>query len=603
MGQKITMHVIRFLLLFLCVASAPALAAERTMIVLDASGSMWGTIDGRPKLEIARQALRQTLAKLPPGAEVGLMAYGHRERGNCADIELVVPPAPGSGAAIAAAADKMRFLGKTPLTESVRQAAAALRAGEDKATVILITDGVETCAADPCALADELEATGVAFTAHVVGFGLSREEGRQVACLAERTGGRYIRAGNEAELKDALARTVAPPAAPVSSPKSPKSPTAPAAAPVSVPKATVSAAAKPAIGASFPVKWTGPAGANDYVDLVPAGTAEVGKDLSYAYVEKGKDAELRAPGTPGTYDIRYIWAGPDMHRVLATGKVEVGDSAVALIAPASVPAGSAFEVTWKGPGQARDYVDVVPSGHKETEGELSYAYAEQGNPAQLRAPGDAGAYTLRYVLEAAGGRKVLVSVPLKVTAATAALAFPPKAKVGAELVVHWRGPKGAGDYVDIVPAASRETTGETDYAYVDKSEDGETVELKLPAQPGAYAVRYVLEASGGRRELVRVPLTVEDVEPVTLKAPARVAPAAAVEVQWSGPNTKGDYVDLVPAGAAETSGELDYAFTRDLEGKPATLTAPSAPGRYEVRYVLQGVDSRRVLARAPVEVR
>lgn len=590
------MHMIRLLLFFLCVASAPALAAERTMIILDASGSMWGAIDGKPKLEIARQALRQTLARLPPGAEVGLMAYGHRERGNCADIELVVPPAPGSGAAIAAAADKMRFLGKTPLTESVRQAASALRSGEDKATVILITDGVETCAADPCALAAELEATGIDFTAHVVGFGLTREEGRQVACLAERTGGRYIRAGNEAELRDALARTVAAP--PVPKPQTAAPPPS-----VAVPQATVSTAAKPAIGTSFTVKWTGPAAANDYLDIVPAGTKDIGNELSYAYVAKGTDAALRAPGTPGTYDIRYVWAGPDQHRVLATGKVEVGDSKVALIAPASVPAGSAFEVTWKGPGEAHDYVDVVPSGHKETAGELSYAYAKQGNPATLRAPGDVGRYALRYVLEAPGGRTVLVSVPLEVTAATAALAFPPKAKVGAELTVNWRGPKGAGDYVDLVPAAYRQTTGETDYAYVDKSDDGETVELKLPAQPGAYVVRYVLEAPGGRRELARVPLTVEDVEPVMLKAPAQVAPAAAVEVDWSGPNGKGDYVDLVPAGAAETSGELDYAYTRTLDGKPAVLTAPSAPGRFEVRYVLQGVDGRRVLGRVPVEVR
>lgn len=585
--------------MFLCVVSAPALAAERTMIVLDASGSMWGAIDGRPKLEIARQALKQTLAKLPPTAEVGLMAYGHREKGNCADIELVVPPAAGSGAAIAAAADKMRFLGKTPLTESVRQAAAALRSTEDKATVILITDGVETCQADPCALAAELEKTGVDFTAHVVGFGLTREEGRQVACLAERTGGRYIRAGNEAELKDALAQTVAAPPAPKAA--APK--TAAAQASVSVPQATISAPAKPGIGAGFPVKWTGPAATNDYVDLVPAGTKEIGGELSYAYVEKGKEAELRAPGTPGTYDIRYVWNGPDKRRVLATGKVEVVDSKVALVAPASVPAGSAFDVTWKGPGQARDYVDLVPAGHKEAAGEIAYAYAEQGNPATLRAPGEVGKYVLRYVLEAAGGRQVLVTVPLEVTAASAALAFPPKAPAGSALTVNWRGPKGAGDYVDLVPADHKETSGETAYAYVDQSEDGETVELRLPVKPGAYVIRYVLEAAGGRRELARVPFTVEEVAPATLTAPARVAPDAAIAVEWSGPNGDGDYVDLVPAGKAETSDELSYAYTRHTDGKTASLTAPGTPGRYEIRYVLQGVDARRVIARIPVEVR
>lgn len=106
--------------------------------------------------------------------------------------ELIVPPAPGSAPVISTAAAKMRFLGKTPLSEAVRRAAAEMRATEDKATVILITDGIETCAADPCAVATELESQGVDFTAHVVGFGLTKEEGRQVACLAENTGGKYI---------------------------------------------------------------------------------------------------------------------------------------------------------------------------------------------------------------------------------------------------------------------------------------------------------------------------------------------------------------------------------------------------------------------------
>ena len=55
------------------------------------------------------------------------MAYGHREKGSCVDIELVVPPAAGSAPAITSAADTMKFLGKTPLTAAVRQAAEALR--------------------------------------------------------------------------------------------------------------------------------------------------------------------------------------------------------------------------------------------------------------------------------------------------------------------------------------------------------------------------------------------------------------------------------------------------------------------------------------------
>lgn len=187
-------------------------AADRVIIVLDASGSMWAQIDGKPKLEIARESLRAALQSIPADKEIGFMAYGHREKGSCSDIELIVPPAAGTAGAITTAADNLKFLGKTPLTAAVKQAAEALKYTEDKATVVLITDGLETCGGDPCALGKELEAAGVDFTADVVGFGLTAAEGKQVSCLADNTGGKYIQASDEAALKDALAETVAAPA-------------------------------------------------------------------------------------------------------------------------------------------------------------------------------------------------------------------------------------------------------------------------------------------------------------------------------------------------------------------------------------------------------
>jgi Ca-activated chloride channel homolog len=200
----------RLVCLVLAVVLAPviAFAEGKSIIVLDASGSMWGQIDGRAKLEIAREALGTVLAGIPAETEIGLMAYGHREKGSCTDIELVVPPGPGTGPAITDAANAMKFLGKTPLTEAVRRAAGELKSTEEKATVILITDGIETCDADPCALGAELEASGVDFTAHVVGFGLTAEEGATVACLAESTGGKYIEAKDAGALVEALKTTV-----------------------------------------------------------------------------------------------------------------------------------------------------------------------------------------------------------------------------------------------------------------------------------------------------------------------------------------------------------------------------------------------------------
>jgi Ca-activated chloride channel family protein len=206
-----------FMLVAGLLAATEGTAADKTMIVLDASGSMWGQIGGRSKIEIARETLGTVLKSVPDGTELGLMVYGHREKGSCSDIELAVPPGAGTQNAITAFVNGLNPKGKTPLTQSVEQAADILKYTEDKATVVLVTDGLETCEADPCALASALESKGVDFTTHVVGFGLTAEEGRQVACLAENTGGKYFQAADAAQLVAALTETVAE--APMSKPK------------------------------------------------------------------------------------------------------------------------------------------------------------------------------------------------------------------------------------------------------------------------------------------------------------------------------------------------------------------------------------------------
>lgn len=98
--------------------------------------------------------------------------------------------------------------GMTPIAESVRREAAAPRSTERKATVILVSDGGETCGADPCALGAELEAGRVDFTTHVIGFDLdARSRAReQLACLARAAGGLFIDAADAAQLDTALRR-------------------------------------------------------------------------------------------------------------------------------------------------------------------------------------------------------------------------------------------------------------------------------------------------------------------------------------------------------------------------------------------------------------
>ncbi len=191
-------------------AAAPA-AATDVMLVLDASGSMWGQLQGRPKVELAREAVAGMLRRWPATQALGLMAYGHRSKGDCADIELLRPVQPLGAQGAEALNARVRAIqpkGMTPISESVRRAAQQLKFTERAATVILVSDGEETCQADPCAVGRELESLGVNFTAHVVGFdvaGNSRAR-QQLQCLAESTGGRYLDARNADELGAALGK-------------------------------------------------------------------------------------------------------------------------------------------------------------------------------------------------------------------------------------------------------------------------------------------------------------------------------------------------------------------------------------------------------------
>tara|TARA_R110000850_G_scaffold441_10_gene2767 strand:+ start:14772 stop:16997 length:2226 start_codon:yes stop_codon:yes gene_type:complete len=552
------------------------------MVVMDSSGSMWGQIDGRSKRDIAREAVRAMVDSNPDLGSAGLIAYGHRRKGDCKDIELM--RSPGASVPLADAVDTLVPVGKTPLTAAVETAANALRIEETRATVILVTDGIETCDADPCAAGVSLEQRGIDFTAHVIGFGLSADEGRQVACLAEETGGRYIEASNAGELSEAL-ESVAE--AVESGPPEAATATASIDGPESV-----------EIGASFTVSWDGPGTESDYVDIVPKGYTRTNGELSYGYTREGKPATLRAPGEPGDYELRYVWTAPQGRTVLVTRPIEVTEAEVALIAAPSIGIGEPLTVDWHGPDNPGDYVDIVPRGYTRTNGEKAYAYTK-GNPDTLtvRVPGTPGPYDLRYVAQAGDGRTVLKVLPLDVTETSVDLAFNPAVSLGGVLEVDWSGPGTEGDYIDIVPRGYTLRSGEKSYAYIS---GGNPLELKLPGEPGKYDVRYVLQSADGRTVLKTVPLTLNAIDFAVEPSTASGVSGDTISVTWTGPANDGDYVDIVPRGYTQTSGEKSYTYIK--ADNPLAIRLPGAAGDYDLRYVFVSSTGRAVKAVRPIRV-
>jgi Mg-chelatase subunit ChlD len=197
-------------------AAALSISDRAVEVVFDASGSMWGRMQERPKIEIAKQTLAEALGVLPDDLSLALRVYGHqhaREERNCEDSELMVPTGSGNHERIREAIAGFRPRGQTPLAHSLRQVAGDLRGFSGERSVVLVTDGIESCGGDPVAAARALRQNeGIAV--HVIGFGIGGASDENVASLraiADASGGRFFTAGSAQELRDALAVSVGTP--------------------------------------------------------------------------------------------------------------------------------------------------------------------------------------------------------------------------------------------------------------------------------------------------------------------------------------------------------------------------------------------------------
>ncbi|MEJ6398678.1 vWA domain-containing protein [Yoonia sp. 208BN28-4] len=611
-----------------------AVAQDRpnTILVMDGSGSMWGQIDGVAKITIAQDVVGDLLQTFPDDQGLGLTVYGHRERGNCTDIETVVAPAPGTRDAIIDAVNGIKPLGKTPMTDAIIAAAEALRYTEDSATVILVSDGVETCNPDPCAAARLLEEAGIDFTAHVIGFdvGSDADALAQMQCIADETGGDFLTADNAIELTDALTAVVEDPEpalidltleARIASETGPlvedpviwtfgdaqdgdtenpfvsdtlegtyeitayrlidelevtreiavnRSPQVEVFVfPEATPTASLDAPSEVIIGETFSVGWTGPDDGLDNIQIAEIG----GTYLDYTYTSAGNPLTLVAPGNAGEYELRYVWKDSE---TIYSQPILVQDQPVFIDAPDSVAVGETFTLTWEGPDAGGDNIQIGdPAG-----GYDSYIYTERGNPLEMTAPGTVGTYELRYRFR---DRETIYTRPLEVTPAELALDAPDSVEVGSSFDVTWTGPNAPLDNIQIGPSEG----GYSDYSY---TSNGQTVTLTAPSEPGIYELRYRFR---DRETIFTQPIEVTEAQG-SLQFEPTAPIGATVMVAWDGPDNDNDYIAVGPVG------ERYINYTRTRAGNPLGVMMPTEPGQYEIRYHLH--EGGAVISSAPIEV-
>jgi len=541
----------------------------RAILVLDASGSMWGQIDGTAKITIAQDVIGKLLATLPEDQELGLTVYGHRRKGDCSDIETVIQPGIGTRNAIAAAVNAIKPKGKTPLSAAVIQAAEALKYTEEKATVILVSDGRETCELNPCEVGRRLEEAGVDFTAHVIGFDISNPQDKaELQCLAEETGGTFRTASNAAELADAL-KVVAEPE------------------PVKILFRAIEGNSGKLI--TDQLIWSLGHDGQTYFDTVP-------HENNFALdLFEGKGyVEVMRPEDEFVTTAEFIVNDRDMTVTLVLPKLLPQAS---IDAPKKVEVGEPFKVAWSGPNKQisgrGDYIAISKIGSNAST-ELSYVYTvdSQNNTVDMIAPIRPGTYEVRYVLNGDPNR-VLAKQELVVTPATASVSFENPATAGSMLDVTWQGPnrhaRGGGDYIALSKPGSKGNE-EITYAYTKDTEDN-IATLEVPTTPGTYEIRYILKGSENiilaseKLQVVAVMATLDFTSP----APA----GGTLAVTWDGPGGD-DYVAIAKPGM-KINDEVTYTYLSSSEGNVVELEIPTTPGVYEVRYIQKG-NERKILA-------
>src|SRR5438477_3256469 len=68
----------------------PTATAEvrNILFIVDSSGSMKAKAGAKTKMEAAKEVIANLIGDLPQNVHAGLMAYGHRQKNDCKDVEL-----------------------------------------------------------------------------------------------------------------------------------------------------------------------------------------------------------------------------------------------------------------------------------------------------------------------------------------------------------------------------------------------------------------------------------------------------------------------------------------------------------------------------------
>ena len=254
-----------------------------------------------------------------------------------------------------------------------------------------------------------------------------------------------------------------------------------------------------AVGAGSPVEvtWTGPDNPDDYISIAERGTDDDAY-ADYTRTRRGSPLTVRAPDTPGSYEIRYVMAQSD--RVIARANVSVNAVEAELDVPDTLMVDTPVPVHWTGPDNPDDYISLAERGSPD-DAYVTYERTRKGDPLSMRMPERPGSYELRYVM--AQSDRVIARKPVTIIPLQAILRAPDTVRAGSGIEVEWIGPDGPDDFIAVaIPDAPADQ-----YQSRALSRAGDPASVFAPGETGTYELRYVWAEADS--VLARRPLVVQ----------------------------------------------------------------------------------------------
>lgn len=183
--------VLLFSIFSFSVNAQKEITKTRILFIFDASKSMFGHFSGKPKIDIAQKLLSEAVDSLKdiPNVELALRVYGNKSPitpGNqdCEDTHLEVPFGPGNVPQIKTVLKATHPMGTTPIARSLEATINDFTPCSNcRNVVVLITDGIEACDGDPCAISRALMKNGIFLKPFIIGLGVLEQYKRHFYCI------------------------------------------------------------------------------------------------------------------------------------------------------------------------------------------------------------------------------------------------------------------------------------------------------------------------------------------------------------------------------------------------------------------------------------